>query len=298
MNTSGIHAARSIQISADYYDDDIIIIDNIKKFAEHDSAKMEMNLIALVSSGKARMNINGKETHLEARQLLVCPPNTTFSDMLFSTDFEFKVMLLTNRILYSFLRDKIKVWNDLMYIYKVYTFPYQDGYAGFFSHFYNILRLCVETPNETPYRNDIIHSILQAGLLGLTANFLSLRDESRQGDATIHGGHPDTTRGSILFQRFLNQLNNSRQKFRSVESFAAGLCISPKYLTAVCKKQSDKTAHEWIRDYVLEDIRYHLRHTDLPIKEISDRIGFPNTSFFGRYVKEHFGVTPMQLRQS
>jgi AraC-like DNA-binding protein len=26
-------------------------------------------------------------------------------------------------------------------------------------------------------------------------------------------------------------------------------------------------------------------------------LGFPNTSFFGKYVKEHFGCTPTQLRQ-
>ena len=31
--------------------------------------------------------------------------------------------------------------------------------------------------------------------------------------------------------------------------------------------------------------------------QVCDRLGFPNTSFFGKYVREHFGVTPIQLRQ-
>ena len=31
-------------------------------------------------------------------------------------------------------------------------------------------------------------------------------------------------------------------------------------------------------------------------KEISFLLGFPNTSFFGKYVKEHFGMTPMEYR--
>jgi AraC-like DNA-binding protein len=77
---------------------------------------------------------------------------------------------------------------------------------------------------------------------------------------------------------------------------ASDLCISPKYLTAICKKQSGKTANEWIREQVLEEIRYYLRQTDLSIKQICDRLGFSNSSFFGKYVKEHFGMTPMQLR--
>ena len=77
---------------------------------------------------------------------------------------------------------------------------------------------------------------------------------------------------------------------------ACKLCISPKYLTAVCKKNSGKTANEWITEQVLEDIRYYLRQTDLSIKQICDRLGFPNPSFFGKYVKDHFGMTPMEFR--
>ena len=76
------------------------------------------------------------------------------------------------------------------------------------------------------------------------------------------------------------------------------LPFAPKYLTAICKKNSGKTANEWITEHVLEDIRYYLRHTDLSIKQICDRLGFPNSSFFGKYVKDHFGVTPLEFRNS
>ena len=48
----------------------------------------------------------------------------------------------------------------------------------------------------------------------------------------------------------------------------------------------------------MEDIRYYLRQTDLSIKQVCDTLGFPNPSFFGKYVKEHFGRTPMQLRKT
>ena len=99
------------------------------------------------------------------------------------------------------------------------------------------------------------------------------------------------------FQRFLDLLHSSKAKHRTVESYASELCISPKYLSFVCKKQSGKTANEWITEQVMEDIRYYLRQTDLTIKQVCDRLAFPNPSFFGKYVKEHFGVTPIQLRQ-
>ena len=81
-----------------------------------------------------------------------------------------------------------------------------------------------------------------------------------------------------------------------MESYAAELCISPKYLSVICKRCSGKTANEWITEHVIEDIRYYLKQTDLSIKQICDRLGFPNSSFFGRYVKDHFGMPPSQFR--
>jgi len=100
------------------------------------------------------------------------------------------------------------------------------------------------------------------------------------------------------FQRFLDLLHSSQVKHRTVEAYASELCISPKYLTAICKKNSGKTTNQWIREQVLEDIRYYLCQTDLSIKQISDRLGFPNPSFFGKYVKQHFGMTPVDFRNT
>jgi AraC-like DNA-binding protein len=100
----------------------------------------------------------------------------------------------------------------------------------------------------------------------------------------------------VHFQHFLDLLHSNNVKRRTVEAYASELCISPKYLTVVCKKNSGKTANEWITEHVLEDIRYYLRQTDLSIKQICDKLAFPNTSFFGKYVKDHFGVTPLEFR--
>ena len=99
------------------------------------------------------------------------------------------------------------------------------------------------------------------------------------------------------FQRFLDLLHSVEMKHRPVEWYATELCITPKYLSFLCKKNSGKTANEWITEHVLEDIRYYLKQTDYSIKQICDLLGFPNASFFGKYVKEHFGQTPIYFRQ-
>lgn len=49
---------------------------------------------------------------------------------------------------------------------------------------------------------------------------------------------------------------------------------------------------------MLEEIRYYLKQTDLSIKQVCDRIGFSNPSFFGKYVRQHLGMTPIEFRNS
>jgi AraC-like DNA-binding protein len=46
----------------------------------------------------------------------------------------------------------------------------------------------------------------------------------------------------------------------------------------------------------MQDCYRLLSETDLTVKEISNRLGFPNSSFFGQYFREQAGVTPMEYR--
>ena len=76
------------------------------------------------------------------------------------------------------------------------------------------------------------------------------------------------------------------------------MCISPKYLSAICKRNSGKSANKWITEKLTGDVRYYLHQTDLSIKQICDLLGFSSQSLFCKYVKEHIGMTPMEFRNS
>ncbi len=83
---------------------------------------------------------------------------------------------------------------------------------------------------------------------------------------------------------------------RSVKAYADRLCVTPKYLSTVCKTVSGKTALEWIHDFLADAITRNLKYTEGSIKEISDVLGFPNMSFFGKFVKTRFGMSPKEYR--
>ena len=67
---------------------------------------------------------------------------------------------------------------------------------------------------------------------------------------------------------------------------------------AAIEAQEAAEAAQAAAEQVLEDIRYYLRQTDLSIKQICDKLAFPNPSFFGKYVKDHFGMTPLEFRNN
>ena len=263
-----------------------MVVDSIQQFAEVNTAHVAMNAIVICTNGKVQAQMNGIQMELHKNQVAIVPKDVTVTDVMISPDFDLKAMFLTNRILQSFLREKMNVWNDMMYIHRQHIVTMDEDEILFYTHFYDMLTLAIERGKENPYHTEIIQALLRSAILGLCGAMKWMLSANN---------HETRTTGSH-FQRFLDLLHSSERKRHTVESYASELCISPKYLTAVCKKNSGKTANEWITEQVLEDIRYYLRQTDLSIKQICDRLGFPNPSFFGKYVKDHFGMTPIQLR--
>lgn len=248
-----------------------------------------MNAIAICTQGKIQGTLNGQTMELRKNQVAIIPQNVIITDPMISPNADLKAMFFTNRILRSFLREKMPIWNEMVYVRRLYVLTMEDEDLLFYTNFYEMLRVCIENRDDHPFRTDVIQSLLRAAILGLCG---ALKQRVLSNHAT-----PDAGTANNHFQRFLDLLHSVDVKHRTVEWYATELCITPKYLSAICKKQSGKTANEWITEHVLEDIRYYLKQTDLSIKQICDQLGFPNTSFFGRYVKDHFGQTPIQIRQ-
>lgn len=83
---------------------------------------------------------------------------------------------------------------------------------------------------------------------------------------------------------------------REVDFYAGKLFITSKYLTEVCKKNSGKTASEWIQNYTTQRLIILLENKSLSFTEIADILNFSSQSFFSRYVRKVLGVSPSDYR--
>ena len=284
--------SQSAEISASYLDEDLLIIDNVKLLTHPDPVRLQMNMIASCQAGSLRMTANGKEVEVRKNEIFVCPPNSTVEIHEASADFACVILCVTNHGMQKILRSHVSVWNRAMYVNKVSVIRMTEMEMQFYYKFTDLVRLCLdpksmEHSSWNPYRREIVETLLKSALLALCNAFSSEIPEL---------GKVSTT--SDLFERFLDMLQQSEVKHRPVEYFAQQLCITPKYLSIVCKRHSSKTAIEWITEYTLSDITYYLRSTNKSIKEIASILGFSNTSFFGKYVREHFHMSPLKYRQS
>lgn len=284
--------SQSAEISASYLDEDILIIDNIKVLAHPDPVRLQMNMIASCLEGRLKMDINGKMIEVSKNDIFVCPPNSIVDILEVSEDFACVALCVTNRGMQNILRSYVNVWNRAMYVNKVSIIKMTVGEKLFYDKFTELVRLCLdfkgmEHSTWGPYRREIVETLLKTALLALCHAFVadSPEENAKSSSST-----------NELFDKFLELLQENEVKHRPVEFFAQQLCITPKYLSIVCKRHSQKTAIEWITEYTLSDITYYLRSTNKSIKEISVILGFSNTSFFGKYVREHFHMSPLKYR--
>ena len=99
-----------------------------------------------------------------------------------------------------------------------------------------------------------------------------------------------------LFNRFMMLLERDYKISRDVNYYAAQMNISSKYLTNIVSLVTGHTPKTIIGQYVILQLKLHLKRSTQSIKEMAWEFHFADVSFFCRYFKKHTGLTPQQIR--
>ncbi|HUC91403.1 MAG TPA: response regulator [Paenibacillus sp.] len=81
-----------------------------------------------------------------------------------------------------------------------------------------------------------------------------------------------------------------------LNDIAASVNVSPTYLGSVFKKARGQNISEYITEVRVNKARDLLRHTNMKIMEISDKVGYSNQYYFSACFKKRTGVTPTDFR--
>ena len=143
---------------------------------------------------------------------------------------------------------------------------------------------------ETHFSFDIVSGLIAATIYKVGDIMYHYLAEHPEGQNNSHN------RAEEYFKQFTHLLGEHFREERSVGFYARQLCITPKYLTTIIRKTSGRTAVQWIDDYVVLEAKNLLKYSTMSIQEISYYLNFPNQSFFGKYFKNHTGMTPTAYR--
>ena len=85
-------------------------------------------------------------------------------------------------------------------------------------------------------------------------------------------------------------------KNREVSYYADKLCVTPKYLSEVCKKVSGFSANSWINRYASIELVHLLKDKSLSLTDIAYMFDFSSQSHFSRFVQNNLGQKPSAFR--
>ena len=139
--------------------------------------------------------------------------------------------------------------------------------------------------DKTLYRNEIIESLFKAAFYIISE--ISNREKEQL---------PKQGRCEVIFDEFMNLLEQHCRRERNVSFYAEQLDITPKYFSSAIKQVSGKTAARWIDDAVIMEAKNLLKFSGLSIQEIAEQLNFSTQSFFGKYFKQHTGVSPSRYK--
>ena len=82
----------------------------------------------------------------------------------------------------------------------------------------------------------------------------------------------------------------------SIEQLAEKVYLAPSYLSTLFKKETGQNLSKFIKACRMEKAREMLENTHEKIGGISEKVGYPNVSYFCQSFREYYGVSPQKYR--
>ncbi len=102
---------------------------------------------------------------------------------------------------------------------------------------------------------------------------------------------------SALVQKVIIKVENDLTDELSLKAIAESFNVSPGYLSAIFKNETDETLTEYINKKRISHAKYLLKNTNLQIQTVAQHCGILDLHYFSRMFKKHTGKTPTQYRE-
>ena len=271
-----------------YNDGEIYFADNITSIPGL-MKQFKVNFIAyvIVTRGRLSLDMNGVTHQLDTNNSLFVDRKIVIENVKHTENFSCIICAMSTDVGFGFFNKGLV--QSIMHIMANPVIKLTQDEVDLMIKYYDLLVFKMDHP-EMNFGRETMRDIIRCFAYDLLANINKDLEPDNDDDMLRQGDR--------IFRRFMLLLSENSNVNRSVKSYADELCVSPKYLTSVCRRHGDYTASGIIANAIVGRIKQLLLYSDMSIKEIATEMGFDNLSFFGKYVRKHLGLSPNNYRKA
>lgn len=275
--------------------DDLMVMEHVGALPERGFYVERHAVIIICTEGMAQFEYEGQVIQLRKYDMFIYMMlRSVITNFMSSQNFDCRQLWFTNSEAWSIDMHGNKSLTDLIYLKQHPKVSLTNDDATILDTYFELLCRRMHDRSTALY-GDIVRSLFSTLLLEILALMRRGKEEvipSADADGTEPGFYKRR-----LADKFLKLVEQSDGRIRKVDEFANQLNVTPKYLSTLLKETMNRRPSEMIHFYTMKAIKQRLRFTDLTMQEIANALNFPNASFFGKYFKEHAGMTPLEFRK-
>ena len=267
--------------------DELVVMENFGSLPKGELSLDGHGLIVICTEGIAQFDYDGQQIRLHKDDLFLYMSHSVVTNFMSSLDFNCRQIWFSRGELWNINKYGEVSLSDLPYLKRHPIMHLTEDDVKLLDDYFQLLCRRMRDPSPVLYSN-IVRSLVSAMMLEI----LSMKRRQEPENTVTTGVHRQR-----LANEFMRLVEQSDGRIRKVDDFANQLNITPKYLSTLLKETMNRRPSEMIHFYTLKAIEHRLRYTDMTMQQIANDLNFANASFFGKYFKEHAGMTPLDFRK-
>ena len=271
--------------------DELVVMEHFGGVPAGRVRPLDHGLVIICTAGVAQFEYDGHTVQLSKNDLFLLMAHSVVEKFMSSVDFDCRELWFSRGEMWNMNMYVKNSLADLLPLKHNPKVTLSDVDAALFETYFKQLSYHIRNSSQLLYP-EITHSIVGAFLLEVLSVL-------RRGNNMLKENHlinNSGLHGRKLADRFVQLVEQSDGRIRRVDEFAQMLNVTPKYLSKLLMDTMHRKPSVIVAFFTLQAIENRLRYTDMTMQQIADDLHFANASFFGKYFKEHSGMTPMEYR--
>ena len=273
--------------------DDLVVMENIGTVPSGVVCLQEHGIFVICTEGRAQFEYDGAVIQIKKNDLFLYMVHSVACNFMASSDFNCRMIWFSRSELWNISIYKATSISPISQLKLHPVVHLTDGEVQLLDTYFQLL--CDRMKTATfEFALNIVRSLFGAMLL----EFISImrRNEEHEMKKDQQEEINNSLHKRQIVDKFIKLVEESDGRSRRVDDFASQLNVTPKYLSTILKEVLNRRPSTFIMNYTMKAIEHRLRFTDMTMQEIANDLKFPNPSFFGKYCKEHLGMTPLEYR--